>query len=178
MLAMVPAMIALTLVITLVFVFGNRPAHYGTAALAENMARYHNTALAVVTAPGASHTVRLLSDAALQLVAITPIAEWRSAIVEIPGGPHAGQRYLITYPGDYATNSRFDRRDFAEIPFILRRNNYTTAIYGAWSDSIGITDIIDISGVDVTLTTTPPIQTAPIVDELDNLTPMLMNRVQ
>lgn len=175
MLAMVPAMVAMTLVITLVFVFYNRPTHHGTAALAENMARYHNVALDHVTDPiSGDTTVRALSTAAVELGALKSIADWRSEIIEIP----SGRRYLVTYPADFPDgNARFGARDFAEIPFILRRNDYTAAIFGPWSDSIGLTPDIDITTASLPSQTSPGVF-PPIADSIDNLTPMLMTRVE
>jgi hypothetical protein len=171
MLAMVPAMIAMTLVITLVIVFANRPTHHGTAALAENMARYHNIALDYVKGltPDVSTAPRALTDPPQPLGALQSIADWRSDIIETAGP----RRYVITYPDDYPTsNQRFDSRDFAEIPFVLRRNDYTNAVYAAWSDSIGVSRTIDITGAFLHSRSTN------IVDALTDLTPVLVTRFE
>jgi hypothetical protein len=170
MLAMVPAMVAMTLVITLVIVFANRPTHHSTAALAENMARYHNIALDYVKGltPDVSTAPRLLTDPPQPLGALKSIAAWRSDIIET-----AGRRYVVTYPDDYpASNARFDSRDFAEIPFVLRRNDYTNAIYATWSDSIGVSRTVDITGAFLHSRGTN------IVDALVDLTPVLVTRFE
>jgi hypothetical protein len=155
MLSLVPAMIAMTLVIVVLVVYANRPQHGDAYALAENMARYHNSIYEQIQTAAVTDPIAW-TDGAVELWPLQKIARWRSeVIVDLDNG----QKLLITYPSlsDFPLgHPRFAARDFMAIPDALARNGYSTAAFGLWSDSVGVGGFDFTDSVLPSTTSTPP----------------------
>lgn len=175
MTSMIPAMIAMSLVIIMVIAFSKQERHNDSAALAENMARYHQIVLNEILARDNTDT-GVWTDNALEMGPLNKIVRWRSEVIADAADPDI--RYLITYPSpsDYPIGSaRFTRRDFAEIPLMLRHAKYDASAFGLWSDSAGVGGF-NVTDSVLPSATTPALQPT-LAEVFDNFMPILVRTV-
>ena len=140
MLPLIPVAIAMTVLMgaTLLVVYpeGERKA---TAALADDMLRYHQAVLkALIETPGTPEADLDEIEEMIDLAPFSPLVVWESALAqEIDFGDEGEEvivaTWVVTWPATFGDSGAFSKSDLAAIPFRLRTSGYNNSRFGSWT---------------------------------------------